>query len=495
MNTLDYEHILGTIEAMVGIGYWHIDLINNSVFWSDEVFKIHDVPKEYGVPALDKAIEFYHPDDRHKVEEHIEKSINEKIDFKFELTIITLRGDTKIVRSYGQPILNENGDVVKLIGAFMDITQERTRLQETIDNQQLLNLAIDAGNLGFWDWDLKTNQVSYSEGWVGMLGYKPDEIINDLSTWETLIHPEDFEIAKEKIEAYLKGTSPVYETEFRMQHKDGYWKWILARGKLFTPPDEIGNPRLMGSHTDITELKNIQAEMQQQQAMNVQASKLALIGQLSAGIAHEINNPLAIVAGYNQQLQKILGDTSPEIQDILTKVEKATRRITDIIKNMKTLSHNSESHARELHNIEELIDESMMFASTKTYEVGATILKNLQADLPRINVNRVDMVQVLLNLIVNALDATKDQRDKIIEITAQQQDDKIFIKVCDSGPGIPEKNIENLFAPFFTTKAIGEGTGLGLSVSHSIIKNYGGQLYLDPNASKTTFVIELNHEQ
>lgn len=154
---------------------------------------------------------------------------------------------TKKVRFYGR---NEEPF---LLGCARDITElkEKERLIDESENR--LALAIEGGGLGFWDWDIKRNKIEFSEGWAGMLGYKISELEASFETWKKLLHPDDLKLATDRIESYITGKVPKYETEFRMRHKDGSWRWILSRGKVFEF-DETGNSvRAVGTHLDITD--------------------------------------------------------------------------------------------------------------------------------------------------------------------------------------------------------------------------------------------------
>ncbi len=140
-----------------------------------------------------------------------------------------------------------------ILGFARDITELKDKERLINESENRLSLAIEGGGLGFWDWDIASGKVEFSDGWTGMLGYAKNELEPSFETWKSLLHPDDLTPATERIDAYLSGKLPTYETEFRMQHKDASWHWIFSRGKVFEF-DETGNPvRAVGTHLDITD--------------------------------------------------------------------------------------------------------------------------------------------------------------------------------------------------------------------------------------------------
>ena len=212
-------------------------------------------------PTFEQYMEWVHPQDRDAVRNHVRKAIAKNTPLDFAYRIVTREGETKHIRSVGQPIANEKGKVTKIFGAILDITESRGVEQELEQTRLSLESAVQAAHVGLWDWDLRTHEAYFSSEWKQQLGYEDHEIANRYEEWESRLHPEDREPTLAFIQSILKTPWRSGETEFRLRRKDGSYCWILARASLLFDPD--GNPRrLVGAHIDITERKNAQQLLQ-----------------------------------------------------------------------------------------------------------------------------------------------------------------------------------------------------------------------------------------
>lgn len=253
-------------EQSADLGHWSINFATDEIIWSNEVYRIHGVAPEEYTPELPSAIDFYHPDDRAIVEKHVKKAIEQKTSFAFDLRLIRPSGEIRYVSSKGETQLSEAGELENLFGTFQDITERVLAEQELKLNQERLNLAILGGEIGFWDWNVKTGVTNYSEHWAGMLGYVTSELKQDFSTWEKLCHKEDITYAQKMLEAYFSGQTDKYEIELRMKHKDGSTRWILSKGSI-AEHDEEGKPsRVAGIHIDITQRKQNENQIEESRA-------------------------------------------------------------------------------------------------------------------------------------------------------------------------------------------------------------------------------------
>lgn len=226
----------------------------------------------------------------------------------------------------------------------------------------------------------------------------------------------------------------------------------------------------------------------------VEQSKLAAIGVMSAGMAHEINNPLAIIKGFAKRLLKKVSDydDNEKIINDLDKIVSATDRIAGIIRGLKTLSRDGNNDEYRYENLSTIISDtkSIVDGSVKDHQINLII-----DDIPKnliIYSRAVQVSQVLTNLVINSIDALEVSRaeDKWIEISVETLRDKHLLRVTDSGHGISEEVLEKIMTPFFTTKEVGKGTGLGLSISRKIMEEHDGKLFYDHGNSNTSFVLE-----
>lgn len=226
------------------------------------------------------------------------------------------------------------------------------------------------------------------------------------------------------------------------------------------------------------------------------SSRMSSLGEMAGGIAHEINNPLTIIGSSSRLLRKkiLSGETSPEkLDSYFEKIDKTTERITKIINGMLMISRDASTENITTFTWNDVIRDVLDLCSEKFKHMGIEI--KIIEDKECLNTSfigrRVQLSQVLLNLLHNSYDAIVSLDERWIEISCTSTQNKVIIRVTDSGEGIPIELHDKVMQPFFTTKDIGKGTGLGLSLSMSIIKNHNGEFYIDKNSKNTTFVIEL----
>ena len=220
------------------------------------------------------------------------------------------------------------------------------------------------------------------------------------------------------------------------------------------------------------------------------SDRLASIGELAAGIAHELNNPLTSVVGFSQLILE--GEVPPEIRDDLTVVNNEAQRAAKIVKNLLTFAR-KHSPVKQSNQINDCINEVL---SLRAYELkcqNIKVISRLDADLPRVMFDYFQMQQVFINLIINAeFFMVRAHNGGTLIITTEKSDGIIRISIADDGPGITQDDLNHLFSPFFTTKEVGKGTGLGLSICHGIISEHGGKIFARSETGKgATFIIEL----
>lgn len=250
---------------------------------------------------------------------------------------------------------------------------------------------------------------------------------------------------------------------------------------------------IMLTFSDITEMRKAQQELLQNQVALAQSSRLSSLGEMAGGIAHEINNPLAIVHGNLQILKKQVQHSGAEARDFESKIDRclnAVHRIAKIIKSMKSLSRDSSTDEPVPHRLKDIFENTTAICLEKIHLQGIKLKSELDHSAV-VCVHESEIGQVFLNLIQNSIDALEKSPVKEISVTSRIQNGTVLIQFQDTGPGIPAEFRQKIMQPFFTTKEVGRGTGLGLSISQKIMQKHGGSLRLDPDNSKTSFVLEL----
>ncbi|MEG3968735.1 PAS domain-containing protein [Microcoleus sp. T2B6] len=547
------EASLAAAQKIAHIGSWEFDLVTNKITWSEEVFRIFGLDSSATEPTSAKLLKMCHPDDRELFQQTVSLTISQGISYKREFRFLHPSGQIIYLEGRGEAVFSETGEVIKLLGTVMDISDRKQAEAALQISEERFYLAFEGSAMGLWDWNLATGEVYFNPRWKMMLGYEVEEIANSFASWEQLVHPEDLSPAKAALNAHLEGKNPTYEVEFRMLTKSGEWKWILAQAKVMEH-DASGNPlRMTGTHIDISDRKQAEVELQfseqrerekaqqleqtladlkKAQSQLIQSEKMSSIGQMVAGIAHEINNPISFIYGniipaaqYARDLVKLLQfyqqyypEPVPEIAQELEEVEvdfiagdfpkimasmqEGANRIKQIVLSLRNFSRLDETD-RKVIDIHEGIESTLVIlqhrfqSQPKRREIQ--VIKNY-GNLPKVECYPAQLNQVFMNLLVNAIDAVEESSanctckvNQIRIVTELSSENKVCVRIYDSGPGIPPEVQSRMFDPFFTTKPVGSGTGLGLSISYQIVKDtHGGKLECHSEVGRgTEFAIEL----
>jgi PAS domain S-box-containing protein len=370
------------------------------------------------------------------------------------------------------------------------------------DSEKRLQLVLDGSQLGYWDWDIETGEVTRNTRWAEMLGYTLEEVEYSVKQWTDLHHPDDRTLAWKSINDHLEGRTPAHEIEYRMRTKDGQYKWILDQAKIVSW-DAQGKPlRMCGTHTDITKRKLAEQEREKLQNQLTQAQKMESIGQLAGGVAHDFNNMLSVILGYTE-LALAQVDQSSSLYEDLLEIYNAGKRSADITRQLLAFARKQTIAPRVL-DLNETV-EGMLKMLRRLIGEDITLAWLPGAGLGQINMDPSQLDQILANLFVNARDAIAGVGKVTVE-TGMIIIDEVYcndhpgfipgefvlLAVSDDGCGMDKEILLKIFEPFFTTKNVGQGTGLGLATVYGIVKQNNGfvNVYSEPGHG-TTFNIYL----
>ncbi len=362
-------------------------------------------------------------------------------------------------------------------------------LKEIQESKERMDMAIESLKFGIWDWDFEKNILIWDDYMYSLYDHKKENFNGAYEAFEKTLHPDDIPRVKMELENCFNEKSN-FRSEFKILTQNGEVRKISASAKcIYSPNGKI--LRLVGANWDVTDLRDNEIRL-------IQASKMSSLGEMSAGIAHEVNNPLCIIKANASRIKTAMSSENFDVEGIIkyiNSIDKTVERIVKIIDGLRNFSREASDDSFEMTSLSNIINETLSLCAYR-FEVEKVELKiNSICDKAQIECRPSQIQQVLVNILSNALDALKDRELKWVEVSTVDLGDFISILITDSGDGIPPAIRNKVLNPFFTTKEIGKGTGLGLSISSGIINSHNGTLIIDETCLNTRFVITLpkNH--
>lgn len=403
-----------------------------------------------------------------------------------------------------KPIMDDHGKCIGILCVGNDITERKRVEEELKKSEERLSIALEVGNAGVWEWYRERKEVRFDSRFHAMLGYVPGELPTADQEWVNTQHhhPDDLPLMLSRVESYLRGDTPVYESEHRIRNKSGTWTWVFTRGKLFSLTPSGNKEMFLGIAMDITERKlaeegNIKLETQLRQSQKMEA-----VGQLAGGVAHDFNNMLSVINGYSDMMLVEMSTADPNYERI-KEIHKAGLRSSELTQQLLAFAR-KQTIAPKVIDWNDTVVGMLKMLQRLIGENIELVLKPAATPL-RVKMDPAQVNQILANLIVNARDAVSVAGKIEIE-TGREELDEIFcgthpdcvpgkyvvLSVSDNGCGMGRETLDHIFEPFFTTKKVGKGTGLGLATVFGIVKQNKGFIDVCSEIGKgTTFKIYL----
>ncbi|MDI6762057.1 MAG: PAS domain S-box protein [Thermodesulfobacteriota bacterium] len=446
-----------------------------------------------GYPSKEEFLEidivrdlYVNPEDRKILKEKAERGgfvRDMEVEFKKK------NGDKITVLLTGHPIKNQEGEIIGYEGINLDIT-ERKRIEDELReaNEFFMNL-IESSVDGIIAADMKGNIFIFNKGAEALTGYKAEEVIGKIHI--TQIYPLGIakEIMKRLRSPDYGGVGKFLPSQFNVVNKEGIEIPIQLSAALIYngTGQEIAS---VGIFTDLRSRLLMEKKLQETHLQLVSSEKMASLGKLAAGIAHEINNPLGGILIYSSLMMEDLPEEDPKRGDLARIVQEAGR-CKEIVKSLLEFARQTEPK-KEPTDINRAINDGLFFLVNQALFHNIRIVKNLDPFLPFVRGNSGQLKQVFMNIIVNAAEAMHGNGTLTIATSPSPDRKTVWIEFADTGEGIPEENLSRIFDPFFTTKDVGKGTGLGLATSYGIVQDHGGTINVKSKAGLgTSFVIEL----
>jgi C4-dicarboxylate-specific signal transduction histidine kinase len=361
----------------------------------------------------------------------------------------------------------------------LDVLRAGQLSRELVESQQRMQLAARAADLSLWEWDVVRDEIWTTEKGRERAGIGASERI-DFARFLQSVHPDDRERTRQGVLESLE-VSDEFEAKYRVIVADGATRWVVAHGQV--ERDASGKAlRLRGVTVDVTERGKADAELHRLQGELAHVSRVSTVGQLSNTLAHELNQPLAIILTNAQAAQRLLAQQPPDLaeaREILADIVSEDERAGEVIKRLRALLKPGQTHLESLCP-RELVEDVLRLTRSDLIERGIKVNVAFDGSVPPVVGDRIQLQQVLLNLILNAGEAmaANPPSGRRLTIGAAHYDGTVRISVSDTGYGLPP-DAERIFEPFYTTNK--EGLGLGLAICRSIARAHNGRLWAESN--------------
>ncbi|PYK61342.1 MAG: hypothetical protein DME21_09510 [Verrucomicrobia bacterium] len=529
------ESNLAEAQRLTHTGSWIWRVAGReAVHLSEEWYRIYGFDPEEGMPAWEERLQRVHPEDRANWQGTIDRAIGEKSDYQVEFRILLPDGTVKYIHTVGHPVLNASGDLVEFIGSATDITGRKRaemllagekRLLEMIARGDSRALVLDSlcrlveelasgGLSSILLLDPKANRlrhgaapglpIKYTEaidgivigpcvGSCGTAAYRAEPVIvSDIATDPLWANFRDLALGHGLRACW---STPILSSAGK----------VLGTFAIYYREPRSPTPQEHNLIEQITHLASIAVEreqaeeaLRQAQADLAHVSRVTTMGELTASIAHEVNQPLTAVVNNANACLDLLPKGAPhleEVRDALTEIVDDADRASAVIARVRQLARKAPFERTHL-NLRDVITDVCALARYESASRRVTIRTELKEELPLVSGDRVQLHQVLLNLVVNGMDAmnTVEESKRVLIICGRREirdgAPEVWLSVQDSGTGFKPEEMDLLFEAFYSTKP--QGMGMGLAISRSIIEAHGGRLWAEPNQGPgATFLFSL----
>jgi PAS domain S-box-containing protein len=455
------------------------------LYGSEEIYRIWGFDPAQGVPSLEAMFQRVHPDDRDRHRAQVRSALDEKRGYSISYRIVLPDGTVKHLDSIGQPVLSASGELVEVVSTQMDVT-ERVRAEQALrESAAKIRRLVDSNIIGIFFSGLEGRVLETNDAFLHLVGHDRDDLVSGRVRWTDLTPPEWRERDRRALaELTSNTTAQPYEKEFF--RKDGSRVPVLVGGALF----EKGGNEGVAFVLDLTERKRAEESLRESESHLAQAqlelahaNRVVTMGQLTSSIAHEVNQPITAAITYALAARRWLSAEPPnfhEVDEALSLIAKEGNRAGEVIARIRALIKRAPTR-KDAVAINDAILEIIALSRTEAANNSVSVRTQLAEGLPRVQGDRVQLQQVLLNLIINAIEAMRDvgEKERELLIITRHGPDGVSVEVRDSGPGFAPADIDRVFEAFYSTKP--SGLGLGLSICRSIIEAHNGRLWASAN--------------
>jgi PAS domain S-box-containing protein len=453
-----------------------------NIYWSDEVYKIYGLDPKNGTPSLEQYLAAIHPQDRASMAETIKTMHEQRCGCDVTNRIVRPDGEIRYVRCVGIPVV-EDGVFQGFHGTTMDVTEQELLTQELRREQAYFTDAQSMAHIGSWAYNLVTRKVLHSSDENARLyGFDPSEGPISAERFFATQHAEDAPHVNAVLERAVREGTDFYLDEYRIHHTDGSIRFLRAIGHR-NPSGEPGE--YVGVTMDITERKRAEEErekLRQLEADLAHINRVNMLGELAAALAHEIKQPIAASITSANTCLRWLAHDPPNLERAraaAARSEQEGNRAADVINRLRSFYKKGVPPKLEIVDIRAIILEMAALFRIEANRHSVTIHSAVDTETPKILVDRVQVQQVFMNLMLNAIEAMQDTGGELTITARPNPQGQIIVSISDTGVGLPTENAERIFDAFHTTKP--EGTGMGLAITRSIVESHGGRVWATAN--------------
>jgi PAS domain S-box-containing protein len=467
-------------QRLARMGSWTSD--GSSCLWSEELYQIYGLDPRNGVPATEQFLAIIHPQDRASMADAIKMMLEQNLGCDVTTRIVRSDGELRYVRCVGVPVV-EQGVFKGFLGTGMDVTEQQLLTQELRREQAYLTDAQSMAHIGSWAYNLVTRKLLHSsEENARLYGFDPSQGPISAERFFDTQHPEDAPHVNATLERAVREGTDFYLDEYRIRHTDRSIRVLRAIGHR-NPSGEPGE--YVGITMDITERKHSEEErerLRQLEADLAHINRVNMMGELAAALAHEIKQPIAASITSASACLRWLAHDPPNLERAraaATRSEQEGNRAADVMNRLRSFYKKGKPPKPETIDVRVIIREMAALLRTEAIRRSITIHSAVDADTPKIVADRVQLQQVFMNLMLNAIEAMKDTGGELTITARPNSQGQIIVSISDTGVGLPPENTEQIFEAFHTTKP--EGTGMGLAITRSIVESHGGRVWATAN--------------
>ena len=466
-------------QRLARMGSWTSD--GSSCQWSDELFEIYGFDPRNRVPTTEQFLAIIHPQDRASMADAIKLMLEQERGCDVTTRIVRSDGEQRYVRCVGVRVV-EQGVFKGFLGTAMDVTEQELLTQELRRERAYLTEAQSLAHLGSWACNLVTRKIFHSSDENARLyGFDPSEGAIPFDRFYNTILTEDETALRAQLENAIRAGAD-YDVEFRIRRADGTIRFMRGIGH-HNPSQEVGE--YVGITVDMTERKRAEEErerLRQLEADLAHINRVNMMGELAAALAHEIKQPIAASITSANACLRWLAHDPPDLERAraaAARIEQDGNRAADVINRLRSFYQKGSPPKREMVDVKEIVREMTALLRTEALHHSVRIHSELHEERLHVRADRVQLQQVFMNLMLNAIEAMKDSGGELRISSRLSPDSHLIISISDTGVGLPAEDVEQLFDAFHTTKS--QGTGMGLAITRSIVEAHGGRVWATAN--------------